>query len=148
MSQFVFDTSDVIRYRFPTHTNDLILDRADSEVAEAFLVRVEPGEGVPVHSHDNGEQLFYILEGEGEMAVGADSTDRYDLHASNFVRTPRGVPHSVKCVGDKTLVYLSIDCFTDAHADESTWDSHVRVMCAEHGWDFEDVKKGHIHLDR
>jgi len=58
MAQIVFDTQHVVRYRFPTHTNDLILDRKDSEVAEAFLVRVEPGETVPLHVHSDAEQLF------------------------------------------------------------------------------------------
>ena len=148
MTQFVFDTRHVIRYRFPTHTNDLILDRKDSKVAEAFLVRVEPAETVPVHAHGNGEQLFFVLEGEGEMSVGWEGGERFPLHVGDFVRTPRGVAHSVRCVGDATLVYLSVDCFTDAHADEPTWDSHVRVMCAEHGWNFDDVKRGPIEVTR
>ncbi|HEY5520394.1 MAG TPA: cupin domain-containing protein [Candidatus Limnocylindrales bacterium] len=146
MTQFVHDTRHVLRYRFPTHTNDLILDRKDSEVAEAFLVRVEPGETVPLHVHGDAEQLFYVLQGEGEMSVGGDAGERFQLRVSDFVRTPRGVPHSVRCVGDATLVYLSIDCFVGSHADSPTWDSHVRDMCAEHGWDFDDVKKGPVEL--
>jgi quercetin dioxygenase-like cupin family protein len=144
VTQFVFDTRDVVRYRFPTHTNDLILDRADSEVAEAFLVRVEPGESVPWHVHEHGEQLFYVLEGSGEMAVGEPGTEVHELRPSNFVRTPRGVAHSVRCAGDETLVYLSIDVFSVAHPEEPTWDSHVRVMCADHDWDFDQVKQGPI----
>jgi len=146
MAQIVFDTQQVVRYRFPTHTNDLILDRKDSEVAEAFLVRVEPSETVPIHVHNEAEQLFYVLQGEGELSIGENLSERFPLRVGDFARTPRGVPHSVRCVGDATLVYLSIDCFSRPHPDEPTWDSHVRVMCADHGWSIDDVKKGAIDV--
>ena len=146
MAQIVFDTQHVVRYRFPTHTNDLIFDRMDSEVAEAFLVRVEPGEIVPLHVHNEAEQLFYVLRGDGELSIGEDLSDHFPLRVGDFARTPRGVPHSVRCAGGETLVYLSIDCFSRPHPDEPTWDSHVRVMCADHNWTFEDVKKGPIDL--
>ena len=120
MAQIVFDTQQVVRYRFPTHTNDLILDRKDSEVAEAFLVRVEPSETVPIHVHSEAEQLFYMLAGEGELSIGEDQSERFPLRVGDFVRTPRGVAHSVRCAGDETLVYLSIDCFSRPHPDEPT----------------------------
>ena len=51
MTQYVFDTGTVIRYRFPTHTNDLIMDRRDGSASEAFFVILEPGEAPPVHVH-------------------------------------------------------------------------------------------------
>ena len=63
MTQYVFDTRQVVRYRFPTHTNDLIMDRRDAAASEAFFVVLEPGEAPPLHVHEGVEQVFYILEG-------------------------------------------------------------------------------------
>jgi mannose-6-phosphate isomerase-like protein (cupin superfamily) len=148
----VFDTRKVIRYRFPTHTNDLIMDRRDGAASEAFYVILEPGEAPPVHVHADAEQVFYILEGEGSMALGRDDADdareTVELRVGDFVRTPPGTYHAVRCTGDSRLVYLSIDCFTAGPpAAEPTWDSHVRAMCAEHGWDFDSVKLGTIDSD-
>ncbi len=67
MTQYVFSPRDVIRYRFPTHTNDLIMDRRAGTAAEAFFVILEPGEAPPVHTHPDAEQVFFVLEGEGDL---------------------------------------------------------------------------------
>ncbi len=145
MTQYVFDTRRLVRYRFPTHTNDLILDRSDATSAEAFLVRLEPGEEAPVHVHPDAEQLFYVLDGEGELAIGPERNERHALHVGDLARTPPGVPHSARCIGDRTLVYLSVDCFTAGPPpEEPTWDSHIRQLCADQGWEFDAVKLGPI----
>jgi mannose-6-phosphate isomerase-like protein (cupin superfamily) len=148
LTQYVFDTRHPIRYRFPTHTNDLIMDRRDGAASEAFFVILEPGEAPPVHVHDDAEQVFYVLEGEATMCVGRDQDETVDLRAGDFVRTPPGTPHAVRCTGPSRFVYLSIDCFTAGPpAAEPTWDSHVRAMCAEHGWDFDAVRLGRVESD-
>jgi mannose-6-phosphate isomerase-like protein (cupin superfamily) len=148
LPQYVFDTQKVIRYRFPTHTNDLIMDRQDGAASEAFFVILEPGEAPPLHVHRDAEQVFYILEGEGTMTVGLDEAETVELRVGDFVRTPPGIHHAVHCSGTSRFVYLSIDCCTAGPpAAEPTWDSHVRVMCAEHGWDFDSVKVGQIDSD-
>ncbi len=145
MTQYVFDPREVIRYRYPTHTNDLIMDRAQGSAAEAFFVILEPGEAPPIHVHPDAEQVFFILEGEGEMRVGPAAAETHPLKVGDFVRTPPGVPHSVRCLGQGRFVYLSIDCFV-AGPDpaEPTWDSHVHQMCKDNGWDFDAVKLGAV----
>lgn len=145
MTQYVFDSRRALRYRFPTHTNDLIMDRRDATASEAFFVVLEPGEAPPLHVHNGVEQVFYILEGEGQLTIGEDGTETFPVRAGDFVRTPPDVYHAVRCIGSERLVYLSIDCFVAGKpADEPTWDSHVRVMCAEHGWDFEAIQLGPV----
>lgn len=148
MKQYVFHPDDAVRYRFPTHTNDLIMDRADGAASEAFFVVLEPGESPPRHTHYDAEQVFFILEGQGELSVGDDAGARHPLRPGDFVRTPPGVPHQVSCVGDARFVYLSVDCFVAGPpAEEPTWDSHVRVMCATNGWDFDAVRVGRVEGD-
>lgn len=145
MTRYVFDSRSVTRYRFPTHTNDLIMDRADAATSEAFYVILEPGESPPVHVHADAEQLFFILEGTGELGVGPGAADRHPLRPGDFVRTPPGTPHAVSCPGPARLVYLSIDCFVAGpDPDEPTWDEHVRRMCALNGWDVDAVRLGPI----
>lgn len=145
MTQYVFDPGRVIRYRYPTHTNDLIMDRKDASAAEAFFVILEPGEAPPIHVHPDAEQVFFILEGQGELGIGPDASERYPLKPGDFVRTPPGVPHAVSCVGSSRFVYLSIDCFVAGpDPNEPTWDSHVHQMCATNGWDFDAVKLGPV----
>ena len=145
MTQYVFDPRDAVRYRYPTHTNDLLMDRSQAKASEAFFVILEPGEAPPIHVHADAEQVFFILEGEGELGVGPDAGEKHPLKAGDFVRTPPGVPHSVRCLGDSRFVYLSIDCFV-AGPDpaEPTWDTHVHQMCKDNGWEFDAVKLGAV----
>lgn len=145
MTQYVFDSRQVSRYRFPTHTNDLIMDRKDAAASEAFWVILEPGEAPPLHVHPDAEQVFFVLKGEAQMTVGLTDQETFLLKPGDFVRTPPGVHHAVRCTSASPFVYLSIDCFTAGHSGaEPTWDAHVRAMCAEHGWDYDAVAEGLI----
>jgi mannose-6-phosphate isomerase-like protein (cupin superfamily) len=148
MPNYVFHAKDVSRYRFPTHTNDLIMDRRDAATSEAFFVILEPGESPPLHVHPDAEQVFFVLEGEAEMTVGQESPERFPLRVGDFVRTPPGTYHAVRCTSPGRFVYLSIDCFiTAGPRDEPTWDAHVRAMCELNGWDFDAVRLGPIEGD-
>ena len=137
--QFVFPTTHTKHYRFPTHVNDLVVDRADSETSEVFIVVLEPGEAPPLHQHDDTEQVFFILEGEGVLRVGAEQME-YAVRPTDVVRIPPKTLHSIQCNGAKVLRYLAIDCFVAGRPnDEPTWDSHVRVMCQREWWDYQKV---------
>jgi len=137
--QFVFSTSKVKRYRFPTHINDLVVDRADSQTSEVFVVVLEPGEAPPLHQHHDTEQVFYIIEGEGVLSTGA-GREKHSVRPGDVVRIPNGTLHSIQCAGAHPLRYLAIDCFVNGRPEaEPTWDSHVRVLCREQGWDYAQV---------
>ncbi len=60
MTRYVFSTTDTIRYHFPTHVNDLVMDRSEAETSEAFIVLLAPGEAPPLHIHHDMEQIFYM----------------------------------------------------------------------------------------
>ena len=140
--QYVFSTRKTIRYRFPTHTNNLVMDRSQAEAAEAFMVVLEPKEAPPLHVHDDTEQIFYVVRGAGTLYVGADTPQRFRVKEGDLVRIPPHTLHRIRCSGKQQLVYLSVDCFPGGRPkDEPTWESHVRVMCSLNGWDFGKVRK-------
>ena len=64
---YVFSTKQPKRYRFPTHTNYLAMDRSEASSSEVFIVELAPGEAPPAHKHDDMEQVFYILSGRGRL---------------------------------------------------------------------------------
>src|SRR5277367_5007517 len=138
--KYVFSSATVKRYRFPTHINDLVVDRADAQTSEVFMVVLEPGEAPPLHQHDDTEQIFCILQGEGVLRIGAQQ-EKHPVHPGDVVRIPPRTPHSIQCAGKNPMRYLAIDCFLNGRpANEPTWDSHVKVMCAQQGWDYEHYK--------
>jgi len=145
-SKYVFKTDETVHYRFPTHTNDLIMDRSQAETSEAFLVILERGEAPPLHIHHDAEQVFYVISGAGELQIRADRDEgdgrRFPVAERDLVRIPPGTWHRIFCRGDAPLGYLSIDCFLGGRpAAEPTWESHVRAMCEANGWDFDSVRR-------
>jgi quercetin dioxygenase-like cupin family protein len=138
--RYVYSTADIIRYRFPTHVNDLVMDRAEAETSEAFIVVLEPGQAPPLHVHDDAEQIFFVQKGAGKLQIGNEPHQVYPVMPGDLVRIPAHTPHRIRCEGTEALVYLSIDCFLHGRpAAEPTWESHVRVMCTQNGWNFDKV---------
>ena len=138
--QYVYKTENLKRYQFPTHINDIVIDRSECSNSEVFVVVVEPGKATHLHKHDDTEQVFYVLSGKGELGIGEDQQTE-EIVPGDVVRVPVFTWHSVKCLGDVDLVYLAIDCFSERPSAEPTWDSHVRAMCKQQGWDYESVTK-------
>jgi mannose-6-phosphate isomerase-like protein (cupin superfamily) len=137
--QFVFPTKNLKRYRFPTHINDLVVDRADAETSEVFVVVLAPGEAPPLHQHDDTEQIFYILSGQGVLRIGVEQK-KFLVRVGDVVRIPPRTLHSIRCQGKKPLHYLAVDCFVGGRPEaEPTWDSHALVMCENNGWNYDQV---------
>jgi mannose-6-phosphate isomerase-like protein (cupin superfamily) len=140
MTRYVFSTQNTTRYRFPTHINDLVMDRADAETSEVFIVVLEPGQAPPLHVHDDTEQIFYVMEGEGRLQIG-ESEERLPVKPGDIVRIPPHTYHRIFCEGNHPLRYLSVDCFVSGKPkDEPTWDAHVKEICKLNGWEFDHVK--------
>lgn len=63
-------------------------------------VVLEPGGGqVPWHNHEQ-EEVYFVLEGHGQMCVGDEVTE---LHAGQMVHIPSSAFHQLTNVGDEPL---------------------------------------------
>ena len=142
--KYVFKTDRMKRYEFPTHINDLVMDRSEAAASEVFVVIVEPGKGAPLHKHDDTEQIFHILEGKGTLVIGKEEI-AHTVVPGDVVRVPMSTWHSIRAEDGRMLKYLAIDCFGGKrNADEPTWEDHVRVVCRERNWPFDQVCKGYV----
>jgi len=139
--RYVFGPDSKRHYRFPTHVNDLVIDRAESTASEVFWVVLEPGEAPPLHKHDDTEQVFLVTAGRGTLTTSLDGSaaTREKLRAGDIARIPPSTWHSVLAEGGE-MRYLAVDCFPGGRpAAEPTWDGHVRGVCRQKGWDFDEV---------
>lgn len=64
---------------------------------------LEPGQSDRVHTHPDQDKFYFVLEGEGEFAVG-DETLR--AGPGQTVLAPAGVTHGVSNNGTARLVVL------------------------------------------
>ena len=138
--EYVFDTARTRCYRFPTHVNELVMDRADATTSEVFVVIIEPGKSPPMHVHDDTEQVFYVISGQGELAIQSCEA-RFPVGPGDVVRIPPSTHHLIKCTGVEPLKYIAVDCFVNGRPeDEPTWESHARVICDLNGWNIDKVR--------
>jgi len=122
-------------YRWSTHINSLLIDRKDTEGSEVFLTTTESKEFVPRHIHNDNEQLYYVIEGEGLITYrpSSETTDKeVKIKAGQVVFIPLRTEHQITCVGEKPLIYLTIDVFPKGKpTDEPTWDAHARKLATK-----------------
>ena len=136
---YVFSTAKLKRYEFPTHINDIVVDRADASCSEVFVVVIHPQSAPPLHKHDDTEQIFYVLEGHGTLTIGEEGK-QFPVAPGDVVRVPVGEWHSIHAESQTDLKYLCVDCFGGHRAiDEPTWDDHVKVLCQQQGWSYDEM---------
>lgn len=93
-----------VRERSGLHSHILLQqqDAAQSNLAITW-VEVEPGQQQRLHHHP-AEQVYVIVQGEGEMQVGAETAV---LHTGHLVYIPSNQPHGITNTGREPLVYIS-----------------------------------------
>ena len=83
------------------------------------LTVLPPGKAqCPFHNHHAEEEMFLILEGEGELRFG---DQRYPIRAHDVIACPPGgaeVAHQIINTGATTMRYLSLSTHADIEACE------------------------------
>lgn len=98
------------------------------------LTVLPPGKAqCPFHSHHGEEEMFFILEGEGELRFG---THRYPLRAHDIIACPTGGPevaHQIINTGTTTMRYLAVSNVADLDACEYPDSQKVLVVAGRRG---------------
>jgi quercetin dioxygenase-like cupin family protein len=64
---------------------------------------LEPGQVQAVHTHDQQDKFYYVIEGEGQFTLGEE---QHNVTARHSVWAPAGVAHGVTNTGEATLIIL------------------------------------------
>lgn len=98
------------------------------------LTELPPGKAqCPFHSHRAEEEMFLILEGEGELRFGAD---RYRLRKHDVIACPTGGPevaHQIINTGSTMLRYLSVSNLANVEVCEYPDSGKVGVFASAPG---------------
>jgi len=87
----------------------------------------------PFHSHHGEEEMFLILEGEGELRFGEE---RFPLRPHDVIACPTGgaeVAHQIINTGTVTMRYLSLSTLVEVEACEYPDSGKVSVVAGKHG---------------
>jgi mannose-6-phosphate isomerase-like protein (cupin superfamily) len=83
----------------------------DVSLAEAL---VEPGRDTELHTHQRSQEIYYVLEGEGEMRLGDET---FKVKKYDAILIPPCTPHSVKNDGKSGLRLLCVCAPPYSHED-------------------------------
>jgi mannose-6-phosphate isomerase-like protein (cupin superfamily) len=77
------------------------------------LYALEPGQAQKVHTHDDQDKVYVVLEGRGRMTVG---TETETLEPGEAVVAPAGTAHGVANATDARLLLLVLVSPPPPHA--------------------------------
>ncbi len=79
----------------------------ESKIFNAHLQSYAAGGATLSHQHDNREQYFYVLEGEGTFIVEGEE---FPVRPGSFVFIPANTEHSYR-TGQQALKFLMMQAF-------------------------------------
>jgi mannose-6-phosphate isomerase-like protein (cupin superfamily) len=95
-----------------------LLDRSNAPVANQSLAEAElpPGGSTERHYHRASEELYYLLEGEGEMEIDGE---RRAVGPEDAILIPPGAWHQLRAAGPGGLRFLC--CCAPPYSHEDTF---------------------------
>ena len=117
-----------------TSSRGQISDRIGAKKLGYNLTVLPPGKAqCPLHSHHGDEEMFLILEGEGELRFGSE---RYPLRAHDVIACPPGgaeVAHQIINTGAATMRYLSLSTRSELDVCEYPDSQKIGVYVGRRG---------------
>ena len=117
-----------------TSSRGQISDHIGAQQLGYNLTVVPPGKTqCPFHCHHGEEEMFFILEGEGELRFG---DERYPIRANDVIACPTGgaeVAHQIINTGATTMRYLSVSTRAELDACEYPDSGKVLVVAGRRG---------------
>jgi mannose-6-phosphate isomerase-like protein (cupin superfamily) len=90
--------------------NRMIVPKALTETLEAGLVVRKKGEGTPLASHPDEEEIYIILKGKGRIRVGDEWRE---VSPNTALYIPRNALHEIQCISEEPLEYIYIANWPD-----------------------------------
>jgi uncharacterized cupin superfamily protein len=123
-----------------TSSRGQISDHIGAQKLGYNLTILPPGKvQCPFHSHHGEEEMFFILEGSGELRFG-DKT--YPLRQHDVIACPAGGPavaHQIINTGKTEMRYLSLSTLVEIETCEYPDSNKISIVAGKRG--ARDVRK-------
>jgi uncharacterized cupin superfamily protein len=117
-----------------TSRRAFIGDRIGARQMGYNLTVLPPGKAqCPFHSHHGEEEMFFILDGTGELRFGED---RYPLRKDDVIACPTGgadVAHQIINTGATDLRYLAVSTLVNVEACEYPDSGKIMIVSGKPG---------------
>jgi uncharacterized cupin superfamily protein len=117
-----------------TSSRGQISDHIGAKKLGYNLTVLPPGKAqCPFHCHHGEEEMFLVLEGEGELRFGGR---RYPIRKHDVIACPSGGPevaHQIINTGTTTMRYLALSTLGDVEACEFPDSGKILVLAGKRG---------------
>lgn len=132
LDEVAFD--DVEENGYYTSRRAQISDHIGAQKLGYNLTELPPGKAqCPFHNHHGEEEMFFILEGHGELRFG---DVRYPIRAHDVIACPTGgrdVAHQIINTGSATMRYLALSNIVDLDTCEYPDSNKIMVASGRRG---------------
>ena len=132
LADVVFD--DIEDTGLYTSSRAQISDHIGARKLGYNLTVLPPGKAqCPFHCHHGEEEMFFILEGQGELRFG---DQRFAIKAHDVIACPPGGPevaHQIINTGSVDMRYLSLSTIVDVEACEYPDSQKVLIAAGKRG---------------
>ncbi|MCK5132890.1 MAG: cupin domain-containing protein [Candidatus Sabulitectum sp.] len=80
-------------------------DEFQAPIRFCARVRLVPGCSIGLHQHIDEDELYFIIEGEGEVSDGDSS---FPVSSGHSILTRSGESHSIENTGSSDLVLIAV----------------------------------------
>jgi mannose-6-phosphate isomerase-like protein (cupin superfamily) len=102
----------------------VLLDRSETELTEIGINEWKL-DGPP-HKHNDKDQIFYIISGDGVIKLGSDE---YKVRPGFLIYVPAGLVHQSITKGSEPLCYVLYNIFNDSQKEgHSTFAEHIEKV--------------------
>jgi len=96
--------------------------RIPAKNCSACVIRIAPGERVrPAHSHPNGEEVVYIIQGRGRVLISGEVRP---VREGSVILFPQGAVHMLHNTGDEEMKAV---CFFSPATNLENYQMHEDV---------------------
>lgn len=125
---------DVEENGYYTSSRALFSGRIGAKKLGYNLTVLPPGKvQCPFHNHHGEEEMFFIIEGEGELRLG---DKRYPIRKHDVIACPTGGPevaHQIINTGTTTMRYLALSNLVEIETCEYPDSQKVMVVAGKRG---------------
>ncbi|MCD2204047.1 cupin domain-containing protein [Halobacterium sp. KA-6] len=125
---------------FPIDIDDPVqvnlIEETGMESMRARLWYFEPGEKVSYHYHHEQEEIFYVVQGTGQVVVGEDQ-EEIEVPEGGFFRPETTTPRQLRNDSDEEVVWLIIGAPPEVEA--KIWDTYDEAGQPADDGEFKDL---------
>lgn len=131
-----WDDAEGFPIEFEDGVNIDLIEELGTEEMNPRMWRLEPGEKLSYHYHEQQEEVFYVVQGTGTLLVGSDM-EEVTVPEGGFFRPETTTPRQVRNDGDEDVIWFIVGA--PSVMEGKLWDEYDADGRPDEDGEFKDL---------